>query len=529
MDPSVENLLAGPFGEHMRALLGEEYPAFIDSFDKKRSRALKLNPRKLTPECFENLSPFPATPLPWINGGYQYPEDTRPSLCPLYQAGAYYLQDAGAMTPAAYFPVRPGDLCIDLCAAPGGKATAVSAALQGKGLLVANDISLPRARALLRNLEAFGSRNILVTNEETERLADRFGDIFDKVILDAPCSGEGMFRKDPSLAADWTIEKSQGLAKLQRSLLETAYRLCKKGGQILYSTCTYETAEDEEAIKALLLSHPDLSLVPIKMQDGPELAKKEEGILSEAKGFTPGEDDIGIRIYPHRLEAEGHFFVILAKQGEKEVLEIETVAIAEAQTEAQTEADTQTETQTKTKTERRKKGKAEKAGKKDKKRGKAEKAPALTPFTDFLSYLGSETIGGEPVDLSLVEQRGEKLYLLPSLLEKGRMGEAPSLFGISLAGLSFLRCGLYLGDLKKDRFEPSQPLALALLPGEASRTIDLPLSSPLLPAYLRGEAIQVEGRDPGWYLLTTEGLPLAFGKLTGTTFKNKIPASWRQS
>ena len=482
MDLTIQELLQSDFGDGMKRVLGPDYEAFAASFDAPRSRALRLNPRKLSPEGFERLSLFSATKIPWVPGGYETGAESRPSQSPLYRAGAYYLQDAGAMTPAAFLPIVPGDRVLDLCAAPGGKATAAGAALKGEGILIANDVSQSRARALLRNLELFGISNMLVTSEEPASLAERFPSWFDKIILDAPCSGEGMFRKDPSLGADWTREKSQALSRLQKTLIGQACEMLRPGGILLYSTCTYEPAEDEEVIGSLLSSRPGMSLLPVEDPCG---------------GFSPGLGLPGsVRIYPHRMKAEGHFFALLKKEGE---------SVPSGQEE----------------TSRSRSPKKARGGK-----GKRrEEIPA--PFLSFLEELGITAIGGQIPTPERIEQRGEKLYLLPSLLAKDPGGGAPSLSGISLSGLSFLRCGLYLGDLRKDRFEPSAPLALALLPGEARKTLDLPPEDARLLRYLRGESIPADSPARGDILLTCAGLPLAFGRLHQGILKNKLPASWR--
>ena len=182
------------FLTRMEEMLGSEYSDFLASFDAPRTYGLRVNTSKINCRDFEKLTPFSIRSIPWIKNGYFYEEDVRPSRCPYYQAGLYYLQEPSAMTPASRIPIEPGDRVLDLCAAPGGKATAAGAALQGQGLLVANDISTSRARALLRNLELFGIPNVFVANEAPAKLTKAFPEFFDKIILDAPCSGEGMFR-----------------------------------------------------------------------------------------------------------------------------------------------------------------------------------------------------------------------------------------------------------------------------------------------------------------------------------------------
>ena len=217
-DYNITDLLSPAFLERMQKMLGDEYEDFIKSYEAPRTYGLRVNTAKISCEEFEKIVPFPVTPIPWIPNGYFYPGDVRPSFCPLYQAGLYYLQEPSAMTPASCLPVTPGENILDLCAAPGGKATALGAMLNGSGLLVANDISSSRTRALLRNIELFGIANAFVTNETPTHLKNRFPEFFHKILLDAPCSGEGMFRKEDALARDWTPEKSDELSVLQKEL-----------------------------------------------------------------------------------------------------------------------------------------------------------------------------------------------------------------------------------------------------------------------------------------------------------------------
>lgn len=254
------------FLERMQEMLGEEYDSFIKSYELPRTYGLRVNTSKISPETFEKMVPFPITPIPWITKGYFYPEEVRPSRCAFYQGGLYYLQEPSAMTPASVLPVDEGDYVLDLCAAPGGKATALGDALHGTGLLVANDISTSRARALLRNLELFGITTDLSLTKHLRILQMFFREFFHKILLDAPCSGEGMFRKEEALARDWTPEKSHELSLIQRELLLQAADMLRPGGMLLYSTCTFAPEEDEGAVSYLLENHRIWNLLkfPIK-------------------------------------------------------------------------------------------------------------------------------------------------------------------------------------------------------------------------------------------------------------------------
>ena len=462
---SMEANLPKDFITRMQEMLGEEFPLFLEHYEKPREYGLRVNTLKISCEEFESLCPFPIERIPWVPNGYFYPPDVRPSLHPYYQAGLYYLQEPSAMTPAACLPVQPGDAVLDLCAAPGGKATELAACLRGEGILIANDISSSRAKALLRNLELFGVSNLVVTSEKPERLADRFPEFFHKILLDAPCSGEGMFRKDENLIRDWSTEKSDKLAQIQRELILDAARMLRPGGLLLYSTCTFAPAEDEGTISWLLEHCPEFSLQP----------------LPSYPGFSPGVPRWGnedpslsrcVRIWPHKMRGEGHFLALLKKEGE-------SVPLFQP--------------------------------KKGKKKGPDKASAAL--LNEFFQNVKI------PFDPGRVEIRNEKVYYLPPVDVS------------ALRGLHFLRNGLYLGDLKKNRFEPSQPLALALGRNGFTSMVHLDPADDRISKYLKGETLNLQEEEisspKGWQLVCAGDFPLGWGKLVGQTLKNKYPSGWR--
>ena len=191
------------FEDRMKSLLGEEYEAYLQCYNKPHFSGLRVNTLKITPEAFEQICPFSLRRIPWVNNGYYTDTEQQPSKHPFYYAGLYYIQEPSAMTPASLLPVQPGDKVLDICAAPGGKSTELGARLCGEGVLVSNDISNSRAKALLKNIELFGIRNALVLSEAPGKLVDYFPEYFDKILIDAPCSGEGMFRKSPAIMKNW--------------------------------------------------------------------------------------------------------------------------------------------------------------------------------------------------------------------------------------------------------------------------------------------------------------------------------------
>ena len=288
-------MLPEAFLQRMEAQLGSEYPAFLESLERPRAVALRFNPLKGD----RPVLPFVGAPVPWEPEGFYYDPQTRPGLHVYHEAGVYYLQEASAMAPVALLDPKPGERVCDLCAAPGGKTTQIAGRMLGQGFLVCNEINPKRAKILSRNIERMGVANALVTNEHPETLASRFPGFFDRVLVDAPCSGEGMFRKEEAAVTDWSQETVQMCARRQREILDSAARLVRPGGRLVYSTCTFAPEEDEETVAAFLEAHPEFTPEPV-----------------EAPWFVPGEN-ASYRMWPHKLLGEGHFAAVLRKtQGE---------------------------------------------------------------------------------------------------------------------------------------------------------------------------------------------------------------------
>lgn len=668
------------FLNEMEKLLGEEYPAFLASYEMPRRNGLRLNRRRISPARFEENAPFEVERIPWTDNGYYVDYRDMPARHPWYQAGVYYLQEPSAMAPAQILPVMPGDRVLDLCAAPGGKATELGAKLysrladepaaasaaqnpgqsgapaaepaardsgqsgtpdaasaaqgemcpdagiQSAGLLVANEISATRLRALLHNIEAFGIPNALVTNETPARLAARFPEYFDKVLVDAPCSGEGMFRKDADVAKAWYPEKVSECAAIQREIILEAADMLRPGGYMVYSTCTFAPEENELVLLHLLKNRPQMELVPIPLTDGREsfshafsLAKLAEcgyyhavscGEGPEAdptgvglpKGDPAGADQTGvslpkgdstgadqteaglpeadltgvdltgaIRIWPHKAGGEGHFTALLRKRSAEGSSEPEkqnfdravqpadipqgegmqtslygegmqtglygegmqpevyspgarpesgkgTAYVANRAREESPGLDIRAGRS------RKESGKNRRSGKENRGRGahgaaRGQTRPSGSLSTDAYGYLQEFLVRFLPeadIDRSLLEDHNGHLYLSPAETA-------------GIRGLTFLRNGLYLGELKKNRFEPAQELALALPAGEqGEERISFSAGDARTAQYLHGETVRIEEEKPnGWYLVCVDGYPLGWGKLTGNVLKNKLPAGWR--
>ena len=289
-------MLPEAFLERMKVQLGEEFPAFLNSLERPRAVALRFNPLKgEKPEL-----PFVGESVPWEPAGYYYDPESRPGLHPFHEAGVYYLQEASAMAPVALLDPKPGEKICDLCAAPGGKTTQIAGRMMGEGFLLCNEINPKRAKILSRNIERMGVSNALVTNEHPGRLAERFAGFFDRVLIDAPCSGEGMFRKEEAAVTDWSQETVEMCARRQAEILHSGAAMVRGGGRLVYSTCTFAPEEDELAVEAFLRSHPDFTLEAV------------DGRWFESK--TPGM----YRMWPHKLLGEGHFAAVLWKNEAEE-------------------------------------------------------------------------------------------------------------------------------------------------------------------------------------------------------------------
>ena len=289
-------MLPEVFLERMKTQLGDEFEDFLRSLERPRAVALRFNPLK-----GENPQlPFVREPVPWEPQGYYYDPESRPGLHVYHEAGVYYLQEASAMSPVALLDPQPGERVCDLCAAPGGKTTQIAGRMMGEGFLLCNEFSPKRAKILSRNIERMAVANALVTNEDTAALAKRFPGSFDKVLIDAPCSGEGMFRKEEAAVTDWSVETVEMCARRQAEILHNGAQLVRPGGRLVYSTCTFAPEEDELAVAQFLESHPDFE---------PE--------VMETPWFEPVENG-GHRMWPHKLLGEGHFAAVLRKKGEDE-------------------------------------------------------------------------------------------------------------------------------------------------------------------------------------------------------------------
>ena len=297
------------FLRRMEEMLGEEYPAFAASLEKDKVQGLRANPLKIQPEPLAGLLPFPVKPVPWTAEGFYYDAADRPGRHPYHDAGLYYMQEPSAMSAVETLDIRPGQRVLDLCAAPGGKSSQIAGRMLGQGILVSNEIIPGRAKILAQNLERMGVSNVVILNEESGKLASRLPEFFDRILVDAPCSGEGMFRKDPEACKEWSPENVDMCARRQLKILQNAAAMLKPGGRLVYSTCTFSPAENEQTVEALLKAVPSLSLTDTGIS-----AFFSPGRREWCSGSAPVEKTV--RVWPHLTNGEGHFVAAFEKAAE---------------------------------------------------------------------------------------------------------------------------------------------------------------------------------------------------------------------
>ncbi len=460
------------FITEINRLLGDESSLFWDSLNSSSPRSgLRVNSLKTNLDSIKKVLPIDSSDVPWAEDGLQLPPDIHPGKHPYHSAGLFYLQEPSAMAPVAVLDPQPGELILDLCAAPGGKSTQILSLMKNKGLLVANDSNPRRVQALVRNIERWGGQNSIVINDVPERLADHFGPIFDRVLVDAPCSGEGTFRTDTREIKQWSLKFSNRCATIQDEILWFAGKLVRPGGVLIYSTCTFNQLENEGSVLRFLQANSDFKIDPIPIQPG-----FQNGIP-----FSD-QDPVGlkgaIRIWPHLAPGEGHFFAKLKKSG----------TISEEISRHSTSAGIPTDNQ-----------------------GIYEEF-----FKSTLKHtIRTEIISPGSSDLACY---GNQLYL----------SHPPSL---QLAGLKIYHWGWFIGRFSENRFKPSSALAFGLTREDIQLVIELPLTDPNLLSYLRGSPITYPGikaEDNGWVLVTVDGFPLGWGKIVQGRIKSHFPNWLRQ-
>lgn len=468
------------FEKKMKAFLGNEWEEFLYSYDNNRFQALRFNTLKVgknksVEEEIAGIMDKLGIPMDkkvtWANDAYYYDEKKRPGKHPYHEMGLYYIQEPSAMSAAALLAPKPGMRVLDLCAAPGGKSTQLATYLGDSGLLVSNEINTQRSRILSQNIERMGIKNAVVTNEDSFALAAHFPNFFHAIQVDAPCSGEGMFRKLPEAVNEWSPQNVEICAARQKEILDNAAVMLKPGGVIVYSTCTFSREENEDVIEYFLNEHPDFTVV--KME----------------------------RFWPHKQDGEGHFVAKLVRRGE---LLLEETVSTQDRTGSIAED-----------TLEKRKSYGKKDNKKSKKSGGKENMELLNEFLDAI--LTDDM--AEWIRNGKLVMFGDQLYRLPDI-------------DVDLKGLKIQRAGLHIGEFKKNRFEPSHSLALALKKSEAENTVELTCDDPQTNGFFNGLSImltqeQADKCKKGGVLVCVDGYPAGWGKVNGTQVKNHYPKGLR--
>ncbi|MGN1399847.1 MAG: RsmB/NOP family class I SAM-dependent RNA methyltransferase [Erysipelotrichaceae bacterium] len=443
------------FLKNMEGLLTEqEYQAYLDSFSQKRLYGLRVNTSKISVEDFLRICPFKLTPISFCREGFYYDgEIDRPAKHPYYFAGLYYLQEPSAMYPATLLDVKANEIVLDGCAAPGGKSSQLLAKMDESAFLVSNDISPSRCMGLLKNLTLTGRDNYCVISQDLVTLSQRYQNCFDKILLDAPCSGEGMFRKDSSLINQWHPDINSYYQKKQTEIMDAALKMLKPSGQIVYSTCTFSKMEDEDVIQYALKQADDLVVDEIEKLPG-----FSDGITPDCRN--------AVRLYPFKLDVEGHFACRLTRRdGKREVYD---------------------------------------------KLNQDKECVIIDSIKEFFNLVNKRWANGY---FKIINNR---IYYIKDN-------------SIDLTKIRTISSGLLVGILKNNRFEPSTALALSLKKEQFANVLDLSANDPRVIKYLKGETINIarEKLEDGYVLVCVDGYSLGFGKNSGGVLKNKYEVNYR--
>lgn len=449
------------FCNNMKTILNKEYNEFIEALNKDNIKGIRLNTSKTNINDFLDKKIFNLNTIFWCNEGFfmkNYDKD-RPGKHPYYHCGLFYIQEPSAMIPVEILSPQPGDKVLDLCAAPGGKTTQIANKMKGDGLIVSNDINAKRVKALEKNINLFGIKNSILLNESPENIKKRLSNYFDKILIDAPCSGEGMFKRDKNSISNWSLDYIKKLANIQRNILSNAAYMLKKGGLLVYSTCTFSLEENEGTIDWFIKNFPQFEILPIEnisgLTDGkPELIEANVNIRNTK------------RAWPHKINGDGHFVALLRK---KESLN--------------------------------------------------EHIKINTNNYDLKLSEDENNLVQEFINENLN-------ITFDKLIKVGNGVYSPAIEDRDLSGLKVKFNGLYLGELKKNRFVPSQHLAMSLKINEVKNIVNISSKDINSIKYLRGETIK-EHHKKGWNLICIDNFPAGWAKGNNTFLKNYYKNSWR--
>jgi 16S rRNA C967 or C1407 C5-methylase (RsmB/RsmF family)/NOL1/NOP2/fmu family ribosome biogenesis protein len=461
------------FLRRMEALLGDEFPAFLDALSRPRARGLRINPAKVGAVELADLLRLELAPVPWSGLGFSFQAAGGLGEHPAHRAGLFYLQDPAAMSVVEVMDPAPDWKVVDLAAAPGGKTTHLLSRLGGEGLVLANDVTGPRLRGLHENLDRWGAASVVTSGLELDELATYAPATFDAALLDAPCSSEALFRRDPAVASQWSPAAVAGAARRQRRLLALGARLVRPGGVLVYSTCTFEVEEDEKQVAAFLEDHPDWELME---------AVRRPGFDSGVR-LPPWPTERTVRLWPHHVVGDGQFAARFRRRDEPAPVRP---------------------------TSTRGRGARRSRSAEQERADLAAERQAVRAWEEFVAetcpYL--ELPPGRPL------ARGSHVYHLPAPAER-------------LPPRHLFRPGMPLGIARPGRFQPSQALACCLDPDAVSNRVCWPGEEDELDRFLRGETVDSPGRD-GWVLVCYQRWGIGWGRRTQGVIKNFLPHPLRR-
>ena len=505
------------FEQRERALLGERFDVLYAAPQETAERGVTVSALRASPEQFAQKADFPLEASPFCKAAFVvHQPDFKPGRHPYHHAGVFYSQEPSASSAAPLLGVRPGMRVLDMCAAPGGKSSQLAAALQGRGVLVSNEYVAARADILKSNLERMGVPNAVVLNETPARIADALPEFFDRVLVDAPCSGEGMFRKEPVARTQHCEALVKQCAELGAQILDCAAAVLAPGGQLVYSTCTFAPEEDEGQVAAFLQRHPEFELADA-------LGNVDYTFGSEGEANRTGGLPLDVskvrRIWPCQ-GGEGHFMARLVKNGTPRALPAEGEYTPEEQLWLAA---------------------AEAAGKKAKgKGGKPAKAADARSARRENARACREAVRGagrsretaaeavSPAQSLAAWQEFAKEYF-PALADRPAVVHGGGVLlpvPFPQTNLHVLRAGVFVGSVQKGRFVPEHHLFTAF-GAQCTNCEQLTLDDPRTVEYLSGREVEARTAADGWCCVTVDGWPLGGGKVSSGRVKNHYPKALR--
>ena len=513
------------FEQRERALLGDRFDVLYAAPQETVERGVTVSALRSSPEQFAAKADFPLEASPFCKAAFvvHQPDDLkfRPGRHPYHHAGVFYSQEPSASSAAPLLGVQPGMRVLDLCAAPGGKSSQLAAALQGRGVLVSNEYVAARAEILKSNLERMGVPNAVVLNETPARIAEALPEFFDRVLVDAPCSGEGMFRKEAVAVTQHCEALVKQCAELGAQILDNAAALLAPGGEMIYSTCTFAPEEDEGQVAAFLARHPEFALAHVFGRVDYSFGSAGE---ANRTGGLPLDVSKVRRIWPCQ-GGEGHFIARLVKAGTPRTLPAPGEYTPEEQLWLAAAAE-------QSKKQKPGKGKPARAESRDARASRRENARVLREEVQGKrGRRAGDSGAGESASpaQSLAAWHEFAAQYFPALADRPAVVHGGGVLlpvPFPQTGLHVLRAGVFVGSVQKGRFIPEHHLFTAF-GARCTNREELTLADPRVTDYLSGREMAASTAADGWCCVTVDGYPLGGGKVSAGRVKNHYPKALR--